>query len=390
MSKNIVLKLFTIAKIKTFDDYPGNYDIKIYDPTFYNDLLTSKTLGLGEAYMLGKFDTPNLELLLTKLSVLNKLSIFKLLQLLNFQDYIYFINYIFWKICIVAWSYIINPQSIIRSKIVGKEHYDLPNILYQKMLDPTMLYSCGYWKDCNTLNDAQLQKAELIMSKLKIQDGDTILEIGSGWGYIASTIAKKYPKCKVLGVSISKGQIDYCNQNCELDNLDFKLIDYRELGYAKFNKIYSVGMFEHVGYKNYSDFFMSTHNLLKDKGIMFLHTICKHQQSYTSDPWFDKYIFQGGYLPSISQVVKVAETTNYNLSDFQDFGLYYAKTLEAWNQNFQMSFNELSDKDPKVFTARFKRMWEFYLIMSKVGFLTNHLHLSQFVFTKNYGEVYHR
>ncbi len=390
MAKNIVLKLFTIAKIKTFDESPNNYDVKIYDPSFYNDLLTSKTLGFGEAYMLGKFDTPNLELLLTKLSTLNKLSICNILKLLRLQDVIYFINYIFWKIWIVVWSYIINPQSIIRSKIVGKEHYDLPTILYQKMLDPTMLYSCGYWKNCETLSEAQLNKVELIISKLKIQDRDTILEIGSGWGFIASTIAKKYPKCKVLGVSISKEQIDYCNQTCDLDNLDFKFIDYREIKFMKFDKIYSVGMFEHIGVKNYPDFFNSTYNLLKDNGIMFLHTICKHQQSITSDPWFDKYIFPGGYLPSIGQIAKIGETTNYNLADLQEFGYYYVRTLGAWNQNFQGSFKELHEKDAMIFTARFKRMWELYLVMSKVGFISNYLHLAQFVFTKKYEDVYHR
>ena len=387
MSKSLVLKIFRLSNIKIYEEYPYNYDIRVIDDTFYSDLLNYKTLGLGEAYMSGKFMTPNLEMLLVKLQKINTLNILKLLQ---FTDYLYLIKYCIFKFLIFCSWYFINLQSIIKSKMVAEEHYDLPPILYQKMLDSTMLYSCGYWNNVNTLDEAQKQKAELIIQKLKIDDNDQILEIGSGWGFIAYAIATIYPKSNVLGISISAEQIAYCTEKYNLPNLKFELRDYRELQKNSYDKIYSVGMFEHVGYKNYQDFFNVTYSLLKNNGIMLLHTITKHQEEKVNDPWFDKYIFPNGYLPSMGQVIKVVEKTQFNLVDLQEFGDYYTLTLEAWLQNFEKNFDILQEKNAGIFTKRFQRMWEFYLVMSKVGFISKHLHLSQFVFTKNYQGVYIR
>lgn len=387
MSKAIILKLFDVVGI----DYDGHApDIYVKDETFYDDLLHYKTLGFGEAYMYAKFTTPDLEQLLLKLQKLNKLSLCALLALLDFWDYIYFLKYIFFKLYTFLIISCTNPQSIIASKKVGKEHYDLSNLFFAKMLDEKMLYSCGYWDDVKTLEGAQIAKTELVIQKLKIKPGDTILEIGSGWGYISYAIASKYPHCKVFGISISKEQITYCREKYNLPNLNYGFCDYRELQKNSYDKIYSVGMFEHVGYKNYNTFFDITYSLLKDNGVMLLHTITKHKQSRNSDPFFDKYIFAGGYLPSMAQVLKVAENTNYNIADLQEFGLYYALTLQAWLQNFKINFNELKSNDPTFYTPKFERMWELYLVMSKVGFMSGHLHLSQFVFTRNYKSVYIR
>lgn len=390
MSKRIILGLFRLASIKTFDQRPSDYDIKIIDPSFYDDVLNKKTLGFGEAYMSNKFTTPNLELLLTKLSTLNKLSFLQLIRYLYFTDYFYFINYYLWKLLIILDTIIRNPQTILRSKVVAEEHYNLPPILYQKMLDKNMLYSCAYWKDVDTLDQAQIAKANLIIQKLKIRDGDSILEVGSGFGYVSFAIATQYPNSKVLGISISEEQVKYCQQRYMLPNLKFKLQDYRELKENSFNKIYSVGFFEHTGEQNYDHFFNLMYGLLKNNGIMLLHTIVKHRESHNSDPWFDKYIFRGGYLPSMGQVLKVTEKGEFRLADIQEFGFYYARTLQVWLENFEGSFEELQNMNPTIFTNKFKRMWEFYLVMSKVGFNTRSIHLTQFVFTKNAVDVYCR
>jgi cyclopropane-fatty-acyl-phospholipid synthase len=385
MSKVIVLKLFKLVGIKTYEQYPQNYDIKVIDHTFYSDLLNYKTLGLGEAYMSGKFTTLNLEILLTKLQRINTLNIFAFLRLLQWQDYLYLLKYICFYLINLCIPVFTNPQDLLKSRKVAEIHYDLPPILYEKMLDPTMLYSCAYWNEVKSLDEAQLQKTELIIQKLKIKDGDRILEIGSGFGFIAYRIAKRFPNCDVFGISISKEQVAYCNQKYDLPNLKFQLQDYRELQKNSYDKIYHVGFFEHLGYKNYQDFFDITFQLLKNNGIMLAHTVTKHKESYNCDPWINKYIFPGGYLPSMSQVLKVVENIKFNIADLQEFGPYYALTLEAWLQNFQQHFESLRDTIPTVFTTKFYRMWEFYLIMSKVGFTSSHLHLTQFVFTKNYG-----
>lgn len=382
MEKIIITKLFDFVNI-------SNSDITVKDESFYSDLLYKKTLGFGEGYMNNKFETQNLYSLCIKLQKINKLSIIQICKLFNFTTYIYFCRYIFFKFIELIINLIINPQSIIKSKEVAEIHYDLPNILYTNMLDETMLYSCAYFKNTTDLYTAQLQKIDLIISKLKLKDDDLVLDIGCGWGIIAATIAKRYPKVTVTGVSISKEQINYCKHKYNFTNLRFILSDYRDLKNAKFNKIYSIGMFEHVGYKNYNDFFNITYNLLRDDGIMLLHTICKHAQSFYCDPWFNKYIFPGGYLPSISQVIKVSESTNYKISDVQEFGLYYSETLRCWYNNFHENFNKFKNTN-SIFDTKFEKMWKLYLILSKVGFDSNHLYLSQFVFTKNNKEVYIR
>jgi cyclopropane-fatty-acyl-phospholipid synthase len=384
MSKSVVLKLFKFANINLYSD------IIVNDSSFYADLLQYKTLGFGESYMSGKIDTSDLYNLTFKLQKLNTMKFTDYIRILNLVDYIYLIFYGFWKLYTIIIYKLINYNNILLSKKVAKIHYDLPNILYTQMLDSTMLYSCGYFENTNDLHLAQLQKTDLIIQKLHLSTNDTVLEIGCGWGFIAYTIANKYPKCNVIGISISESQIAYCNNKYNLPNLKFELKDYREIPKHSFNKIYSVGMFEHVGSKNYNDFFNITYDLLKNDGIMLLHTICKSCQSSGNDPWLEKYIFPGGYLPSISEITKDIENTKFDLSDIQEFGLYYSKTLDSWLHNFQKSYPELQKYDSTIFDSKFKRMWEFYLIMCKVAFDSKYCKLSQLVFTKNRDTVYHR
>lgn len=384
MDKQIVMKLFNQVGVTS-------EDIKVKDDTFYSDLLNYKTLGLGEAYMNNKFETPNLEQLLLKLAKLNDLSIFKLLEQLSFFEWFYFIPYIVWKTWNKLKFMFFNQQTIEKSKVVGQEHYDLPDVLYQNMLDQTKLYSCAYWDNCDNLYQAQLNKTKLIIDKLQISDGQQILEIGSGWGHIAAEIAIRYPKCNVTGISISQEQILYCqNKYSNIRNLNFILIDYRFIAKNSYDRIYSVGFAEHIGFKNYKDFYNLTYDALKQNGLMLVHTICRNKENYGNDPFIDKYIFRGAELTSASQILKVVESSQFHTEDLHEFGLYYAKTLEAWRSNFLLSYCELKQYHPVIFDQKFKRMWLFYLTISRIGFLNKTLRLTQFVFSKNNEVVYNR
>jgi len=392
MNKSIVKKLFKQVNVITKEDNELYFDIDIKDDSFYYDLINYKTLGLGEAYMFEKFETPDLENLLYKLSRLNDISIFSILKYLSFFEWFYFIPYLLWKMWNKIRFLFFNQQTIEKSKVVGEEHYDLPNILYDNMLGSTKLYSCSYWNnDYFNLDKAQIAKTNLIIDKLLIKDGQTVLEIGSGWGYIASQIAIRYPKCKVTGISISSEQIAYCIENYNyIDNLRFCLIDYRFIAENYYDRIYSVGFAEHIGFKNYKHFYDLTYKALKNEGLMLVHTICRNKENYGNDPFIDKYIFRGGELTSASQILKVVESSKFNMEDVHEFGLYYAQTLLAWRVNFLDSYDNLKFSNSYLFDANFKRMWLFYLTISRIGFLNKTLRLTQFIFTKNNNTVYNR
>jgi cyclopropane-fatty-acyl-phospholipid synthase len=390
--KSIIKKIFERFNIITKEENEKNFDIDVLDDSFYSDLINYKTLGLGEAYMNEKFKTNNLENLLIKLAKLNDLSIFSLLSYLTIFEWFYFIPYIVWKIWNKMKFIFFNQQTIEKSKVVGEEHYDLPNVLYDNMLGATKLYSCAYWQFSQyTLDDAQKRKAKLIMDKLYIEDGQDILEIGSGWGYIASQIAVSYPNCKVIGVTISAEQIEYClNTYKHIQNLTFHLIDYRFIAKNSYDRIYSVGFAEHIGFKNYEQFYDLTYNALKDTGLMLVHTICRNKENYGNDPFIDKYIFRGAELTSASQILKVVESSKFHTEDMHEFGLYYAETLKAWKNNFYDSYNKLQKYNPEIFDEKFQRMWLFYLTISRIGFLNKTLRLTQFIFSKNNNQVYNR
>jgi len=388
--KQLVLNLFKYADIISYKNNFSPYDIHVLDDSFYVDVILTKSLGLGEAYMDGKFTTPNLEVLITKLNTLNNLKPWDV----PFNP-LYTLVYGYY--CLVKiYEYILvslfNFQSIILSKKVAEVHYNLPDILYDNMLDNTRFYSCAYFKDTDDLYTAQVAKADLIISKLKIEDVHTILEIGCGWGFIANRIAEQYPKSFVVGITISTEQYRFCSQHYDLPNLSFECKDYRELEANKYDRVLSCGFYEHVGLKNYEAFFNITYNLLHEDGIMLLHTIINAQNhGGKGDPWILKYIFPGGYIPTVSMMLSVVEKcNNFHLQDIEQFGFYYGKTLGCWHDNFCKNWERLVSYDSTLFTEKFKRMWEFYLLFCKVGFDISKLHLVQFVFTKKSKKVYCR
>ena len=267
-------------------------------------------------------------------------------------------------------------------------HYDIGGErgekLYDIFLDKThRLYSCAYWKkDTKTLEDAQQNKIDHIAKKLDIKKGQKILEVGCGWGGMVFEIAKKYD-CEITGISLSKNQISYCRDKSKklgLNNqIKFELLDYRKIS-GQFDRIYSVGMFEHVGKKFYKTFFKSMNKLLKEDGIFLLHTIGVVDQPTPPNKFINKYIFPGGACPSFSQIIEPIEKTGLIVADTETLIRHYDKTLENWLKRFLDKKNLIKD----LFDERFVKMWEYYLASCAAAFRYRDLVVFQLQIVKNF------
>jgi cyclopropane-fatty-acyl-phospholipid synthase len=289
-----------------------------------------------------------------------------------------------------------NNQSIQLSKKVGEQHYDIPDILYEHMLDSQRQYTCGYWTPCTkTLEEAQQNKIKLLLDKLQIPDNVAmnILDIGCGWGGLTNAISKRYPKCKVVGISISKEQIKVANEKYGSKKLKYIFCDYRDLPnkQTKYDRIISVGMFEHVGVKNYDTFFKCCNDILTDDGIFVLHTITNTTQPvyltgverHRGNDWMIKYIFPGGYVPTTESILEAIDRQKLMYHHIQNLSISYAKTLNKWYKNFKSNWKTIRKSNPTFFTQKFYNMWEYYLLSCMVLFEKKQLYLSQFVLTKN-------
>jgi cyclopropane-fatty-acyl-phospholipid synthase len=265
-----------------------------------------------------------------------------------------------------------NLQAIKRAFQVGEKHYDTGNDLFELMLGKTMAYSCGYWKNAKNLDQAQEAKFDLICKKLDLKKGQYVLDIGCGWGGFAYHAAKNYG-AKVLGISVSKEQIKFAKQRCEGLPVEFKLQDYREID-KKFDHIISIGMFEHVGLKNYKNFFKVAKRCLKKDGLFLLHTIGCLESGSAAEPWVNKYIFPNGMLPSLKQITSKAEGL-FVIEDIHNFGSDYDKTLMQWHKNFEKNWPKLKDK----YGEKFYRMWNYYLLSFAAAFRVRKFQLWQIV-----------
>jgi cyclopropane-fatty-acyl-phospholipid synthase len=282
-----------------------------------------------------------------------------------------------------SYRYLTNFNFIKKSKMNVAHHYDLSDELYDLFLDPKRQYSCGYFKNENdTLETAQNNKIKHIIKKLNIKPDQKVLDIGCGWGSLAIEIAKS-KNCEVIGITLSKRQFDYCVKTVSELNMEnqvtFKLIDYRELN-EKFDRIVSIGMFEHVGRKFYKKFFKKINKLLNDDGISLIHTIGSVNPPRDPHPWVTKYIFPGGYTPSLSEVTTPIEKAGLIVSDIEVLKLHYSHTLRHWKENCIKN----KEKIIKMFDERFFRMWEFYLAGCEVAFKWGDQVVYQFQLTKNY------
>ncbi|CAI1095373.1 cyclopropane fatty acyl phospholipid synthase [Serratia fonticola] len=336
------------------------FDIQVHNQNFFKRVLKEGSLGLGESYMDGWWDCEQLD------EFINRIMKADLRNALvsNFKDVIRIMS-----------AKLFNLQSKKRAWIVGKEHYDLGNDLFDLMLDPWMQYSCGYWHTSDDLFQAQEDKLRLICEKLQLAKGMTLLDIGCGWGGLAEYAAKNYG-VKVTGITISEEQKKSAEERCKLQDVEIMLKDYRDLD-MQFDRIVSVGMFEHVGPKNYNDYFNVVNKNLKTQGIFLLHTIGSNESSNNVDPWINKYIFPNGCLPSILQISNASES-KFVLEDLHNFGTDYDKTLMAWHQRFELFWPEIEEK----YSERFYRMFSYYLKSCAGAFRSRNIQLWQFVFTR--------
>ena len=265
------------------------------------------------------------------------------------------------------YSYITNFNFVGKSKSNVAHHYDISEKLYDLFLDENRQYSCAYFKNDNeTIEQAQKNKMNHIIKKLHLKPNLKVLDIGSGWGTLALEIAKQ-SKCEVLGITLSENQLEYSRNKAKELNLEnqvrFELVDYRKLN-EKFDRVVSVGMLEHVGKKFYNKYFNSVSKFLNEDGVALIHTIGSVMTPRDPHPWISKYIFPGGYTPSLSELAKPIEKSNLIIADMEVLRMHYAHTLRNWKSRFLGKKEEVL----KMFDERFFRMWEFYLAGCEMAF----------------------
>jgi len=266
-----------------------------------------------------------------------------------------------------------NLQKKARAFQVAEDHYDIGNDLYERMLDKRLTYSCGYWKDAKNLDEAQEAKLDLVCRKIGLKKGDRVLDIGCGWGSFAIYAAQKYG-ARVVGVTVSKEQVKLAEERGKGLPVEFRVQDYRDVNDGPYDHVISIGMFEHVGPKNYRTYMELVRRVLKPDGLFLLHSIGFKETGAVPDPWIDKYIFPNGLLPSAEQITAAANGL-FILEDCHNFGVYYEKTLLAWYENFKKAWPDLHAQ----YGDRFYRMWEFYLLSCAAGFRARDLQLWQLV-----------
>ncbi|MDC0395765.1 cyclopropane-fatty-acyl-phospholipid synthase family protein [Candidatus Pelagibacter sp.] len=355
--------------------YPKNKNpitVKILDKKLHYKLLFRPDLYFGEAYSNGSIVIEN-----------GTLTDFLDIALMNIgRGELNFFSMLINKLH-GSYRYLTNFNFIKKSKMNVAHHYDLSDDLYNLFLDPKKQYSCGYFKnESDTLETAQNNKIQHIIKKLNIQPNQKVLDIGCGWGSLAIDIAKT-KNCEVTGITLSENQFKYCTKKAKELNLEnqvtFKLIDYRQLD-EKFDRIVSVGMFEHVGRKFYKNFFKRIEKLLNNDGVSIIHTIGSVNPPRDPHPWITKYIFPGGYTPSLSEVVTPVEKAGLIVSDIEVLKLHYSHTLRHWKNNCIKNKAQII----KMFDEKFFRMWEFYLASCESAFKWGDQVVYQLQLTKNY------
>ncbi|MBB3188858.1 cyclopropane fatty acyl phospholipid synthase [Halomonas cerina] len=335
-------------------------DLQVYHPDFFSRVLHQGTLGLGESYMDGwwnceRIDEMAYRLLRHGVGKHARKPTERLMYRLQ--------------------SGFFNLQSKARAYMVGEAHYDLGNDLFERMLDETMCYSCGYWKEAETLHQAQRAKLELACRKLELRPGMRVLDIGCGWGSLAEHAARHHD-VEVTGITISKEQAALARERCADLPVEILLQDYRDLG-GTFDRIVSIGMFEHVGHRNYATYFETVERLLPDDGLFLLHTIGSNNSEISIDPWINRYIFPNGVLPSAMHIARASEG-HLLMEDWQNFGADYDHTLMAWLRNFDTHWPEIAHR----YNERTRRMFRYYLSVCAGAFRARNLQLWQVAFSR--------
>jgi cyclopropane-fatty-acyl-phospholipid synthase len=343
---------------------PRPWDMRILDERLYGRLFAGGTLAAGEAYMDGWWEVDQLD------------EFFARIQRARLDRRLQTVPYLLRA----ALSKVSNLQSHRRSRRVVQQHYDLSNELYAAMLGPTMQYTCAYYGPEGaelTLDEAQRLKLELVARKLHLEPGMTVLELGGGFGELARFLAERY-RCRVVSYNISRAQVEYARSRCAGLPVELRLQDYREAAAdpARYDRVVSIGLMEHVGPKNYRAFFELAHARLAPGGLCLVHTIGGNVSQTTTEAWIDKYIFPGGVIPSEKQLT-AAKEGRFVLEDWHNFGPDYDRTLLAWEANFRAAWPALRGKGG--LDERFYRMWRYYLNSTAGGFRARALQLWQLV-----------
>ena len=349
-----VQRLLARADVRVGGDRP--WDITVHDNDFYARVLGHGSLGLGESYMDGQWDCPALDELLHRLlqAGLER-------RVRGAEGW--------WSL---VKARLVNPQRRSRAFEVGQRHYDLGNELYEAMLGQRLVYSCGYWRRADTLDLAQEHKLDLSCRKLGLAPGMRLLDVGCGWGETLKFAAEHYGASGV-GVTVSARQADYARQLCRGLPIEIRLQDYREIQ-GRFDRILSIGMFEHVGVRNYPTYLRKMRECLVPDGLFLLHSIGSNRSSASTDPWIERYIFPNSMLPSARQITAATEGL-FVIEDWHNFGADYERTLIAWRANIESAWVRLGE----AYGERFRRMWRYYLAASIATFRCRKAQLWQLV-----------
>ncbi len=356
--ESLISDMLKLAEININGSMP--WDIKVNNEKFFQRILGDGVLGLGESYMDSWWECDDLEEF-----------IYKVLK----ADLEHKISPLKFLIPVIK-SKIINVQSKIRAAKDVRYHYNLGNILFQNMLDKRMTYSCGYWKDSENLDAAQEAKLDLVCKKIQLQAGMTLLDIGCGWGSLIKFATERYG-AKTVGITLSEEQVTLGRELCKGLPVEIHLQDYREVD-EKYDRIVSIGMFEHVGIRNHKTFMKIVNRCLTENGLFLLHTIGSNTPQTMIDPWTDKYIFPGGMLPTVKQIANASEGL-FVMEDWHNFGFDYSRTLRAWFHNFNSNWNNIRSKR---YDDRFYRMWKYFLLTCSGSFRACRNQLWQIVFSK--------
>ncbi len=358
-ARETAARLLRDADIVLNGDRP--WDLQVHDDRFYDRVVSGGSLAFGESYMDGWWDAERLDELFFRIRrsrMDRKVA----------RD---------WRaLWVVARGRLLNLQSRRKASEVAERHYDLGNELFEAMLDPRMVYTCGYWKDADTLAEAQVAKMDLVCRKLGLQAGQRVLDVGCGYGSFARYAAESYG-AEVVGISVSKRQTAWARANLPPGlPVEIRIQDYREVD-EPFDHVASIGMFEAVGWRNYRPYMEVVHRVLDDDGLFVLQTFGTGRSVRSSDPWFDRYIFPNGMIPSIEQMGKAVERL-FVMEDWHNFGADYDRTLMSWHANVEASWDRL----PARYGERFRRMWRYYLLSLAGSFRARSVQLWQIVFSK--------
>jgi len=331
------------ADIRIDGDRP--WDLCVRNPGFYARIIRGGSLAVGESYVDGWWDCDQLDEFFARVLRVRLDSHFR--TMVN--------RWVDFK------GFFLNLQNSVRAFQVGRRHYDLGNDLYRAMLDKRMIYSCAWWCGANDLDQAQEAKLDLIARKLQLAPGMRVLDIGCVWGAEARYLAERHG-VEVVGLTVSRAQAEFAREYCHGLPIDIRLRDYRNLN-ERFDRIYSIGMLEHVGHRNYRRYMQTIHRCLDGSGLFLLQTIAGNESLHSTDPWIARYIFPNSMLPSAAQISRAFESL-FVLEDWQNFGAHYDRTLMQWHANFEAAWDGLSTD----YGERFHRMWRYYLLVSAGSF----------------------